>query len=338
MILLPYEEAIDLVKKSQKILLTMHERMDGDDGSATLALATYLESQGKKVTHFVEGETPKSLRFLPRAYKINHDLMDTDFDLLVISGCSTKDRIGNERVLALDIPVLNLDHHPDNTLYGTINLVDQQKSSVAEIVYDLFRVAEWNINAEIATCLLTGIFTDTGGFMHSNTNFSALAAASYLLQKGAQIDKIARNTFRSKAPQELQIWGKALENLHFDEQRKMIFTILSDKELEDKIPDVAAFDGLVEILNKSQEALFALFIRQEGGFIKGSLRSDPKKGVDVSVIARKFGGGGHRFASGFAIRGKITKNQEGKWEVTKESDGLGMPFSKMANEVAPAVN
>ncbi len=312
-----FNSALSLLSESKRILLTMHERMDGDDGAATTALALHLEHQAKHITHCIKGGVPKQLRFLPRSDKVVSELQDMNFDLILISGCSTKDRCGIPEVISNTvIPVINIDHHPDNTHFGTVNIVDPHKSSVAEIVYNLFIHAKWKITPQIATCLLTGIFTDTGSFMHSNTQASTLHAAGQLMRKGANTYTIAKHTYKGKTAQVLKAWGKALQNTHYDERKKMIYSVITDRDLQElgSLPQ-ATFEGLVETLNKVPEAKYAVFIRQDGNVIKGSLRSDPAKGIDVSKIAKIFGGGGHRYASGFSVVGKLHKDKAGLWHV-----------------------
>jgi len=152
--------------------------------------------------------------------------------------------------------------------------------------------------------------------MHSNTKSSTLKAAANLMRKGARPGKIVRHTSHSKNPAVLKAWGKALENSYFDANHKIIYAVMTEKDLAefDNLP-LAAFEGFVETLNTYPEARFALFLRQDGDSIKGSLRSDPYKNTDVAQIAKLFGGGGHKMAAGFSLAGKLTKDASGKWRV-----------------------
>jgi phosphoesterase RecJ-like protein len=311
-----FEAAKKLIDASNRILLTMHERMDGDDGGAILAMGEQLEKMGKQATYAVKKGVPPNLSFLPGAEKISDDITHGNFDLIITFGCSSKDRCGSEKIMALDVPILNIDHHPDNTNFGHVNVVDAKKSSVAELVYDFFNFNNWPITKDIATCLLTGIITDTGGFMHANTQSSTLKAAGLLLRKGAQSHKIVRETYKNKSPQILKAWGKAMENSYYDEKNKIIYSIMTEKDLAEftSLPQ-AAFEGFTETLNTMPEAKFAMFLRQDGGIIKGSLRSDTFKNIDVSKIAHIFGGGGHKLAAGFSVTGKLMKDEQGKWRI-----------------------
>jgi len=313
-----FDAARELLEKSQRILLTTHERTDGDDLGSVLALADHLLSIGKDITIAIVGGVPEQLRYLPHSKLVTEDIDRVAFDLLIISGCSKIERCGNPKIINLGVPVLNIDHHPDNTNYGMVNMVDPTKSAVAELVFDFFNYCKWNISSAAATCLLTGIFTDTGSFMHSNTQDSTLSAAGDLMSKGARVSTVAKHNYKGKGIEALKAWGKALDNAYYDEQNKIILSVISQEELNELgNPPMEYFEGLVETLNKVPEAKFALFLKQDGDVVKGSLRSDPHKGTDVKEIAHLFGGGGHKWASGFSLLGKLVKDDEGKWKVVK---------------------
>ena len=312
-----FKKAKQLLETAQTILLTTHERTDGDDLGSVLALAHHLKIAGKKVSIVITGGVPEQLQYLPMSEIVSENLPEgKKFDALVISGCSVKERVRHEQILTLTVPTINLDHHPDNSMHGDVNVVQPSKSSVAELTYDFFKFCGWEITHEIAVCLLTGIVTDTGIFMHSNTEASTLAAAADLMDKGARIGTITKHTYEGKDIPSLKAWGHVIENAHYDPQKKMIYSIITEEELEALgNPPLSAFEGIVETLNKVPEAKFAMFLKQDKGMIKGSLRSDPHKGVDVKEIAHTLGGGGHKWAAGFSLLGKLARNAQGKWEV-----------------------
>ncbi len=311
-----FKKTKQLIEQSEAILLTTHERTDGDDLGSVLAIRQELLHQGKRVTVAIKGGVPESLRFMPGSETVIEDIDSTDFDLLIISGCSVKERCKNEKIINLQIPTINIDHHPDNTGFGTVNVVDGAKSAVAELAYDLFKFNQWQITASVATCLLTGIFTDTGSFMHSNTHHSTLLAASDLMRKGGRIHTIAKHTYRGKTVSALKAWSTALENSYYDSNKKIIYSVITQEDAE-KLENLQSshFEGLVETLNKVPGARFAMFLKQEGDIVKGSLRSEEHKGVNVSDIAHKLGGGGHKLASGFSLVGKLVRTESGSWHV-----------------------
>jgi phosphoesterase RecJ-like protein len=310
-------KARERIEQSKTILLTTHERTDGDDLGSVLALANHFKNIGKDVSVVIKGGVPEALRFLPGSQWVQEEADDYSiFDVLIISGCSVKKRIGNEVIINLDIPTINIDHHPDNTNYATINVVDGAKSAVAELVYDFFVFTGWPITAAVATCLMTGIFTDTGSFMHSSTTAQTLLAASELMKRGGRIHTVAKHTYRGKSLAALKAWSIALENSFYDKAKRIIYSVISTEDaLELGQLQSSHLEGLVETLNKVPEAKFAMFLKQEGDLIKGSLRSEAHKGVNVSTIAHKLGGGGHKFASGFSLVGKLVKTETGSWQV-----------------------
>lgn len=312
-----FESAKQLLEQASSILFTTHERTDGDDLGSVLALANHFKSVGKKVAVVVTAGVPKGLNYLPMSEIVTETLPEGEsFDLLLISGCSVKKRVNHEQIEGLKIPTINLDHHPDNQMYGDVNVVDSTKSSVAELTYDFFKYCGWEISYESAVCLLTGIVTDTGIFMHSNTEASTLAAAADLMTKGARVSTVTKHTYESKDIKSLKAWAKALGNAHYDPEKRMIYSVITAQELEALgNPPVSAFEGLVETLNKVPEAKFAMFLKQDAGVIKGSLRSETHKGVDVQAIAKSLGGGGHKLAAGFSILGTLARDTRGKWEV-----------------------
>jgi phosphoesterase RecJ-like protein len=319
-----FQQAKQLLEQAQSILLTTHERTDGDDLGSVLALAHHLKNSGKQVAVVIAGGVPEQLRYLPLSEIVTETLPDNkpdneqnpQFDVLVISGCSVKARVNHEAIQALNIPTINFDHHPDNKMFGDVNVVDSTKSAVAELTYDFFKFADWPITHAIALNLLTGIVTDTGIFMHSNTQASTLAAAADLMERGARVSTVTKHTYEGKDVASLKAWAQALENAHYDPQQQMIYSIMTAEELE-KLgnPAPSVFEGVVETLNKVPEAKFAMFLKQDKGIIKGSLRSEEHKGVDVQAIAQSLGGGGHKLAAGFSLLGKLARNPQGKWEV-----------------------
>jgi phosphoesterase RecJ-like protein len=308
-----FTKALDLINKSQNIFLTTHEGTDGDDLGSLLAISKFLQSLGKNVSAAVKGGIPENLLFLPLVESVK-DTVPENFDLLITFGCNKLERTGFVALKSYAGASLSFDHHPDNGNFATVNVVDPEASAVAELVYYFLKFAEAQIDAQMATPLLTGIFTDTGGFKHANTTAETLTVAADLLKKGARIDKIAFQTMGRKRPNAIKAWARGLENARYDEEKKMVFSVLTEEELKEVGATDDDLDGFVELLNNMPQAKFALFLRQDGDIVKGSLRSEPQKGVDVSKIAKSFGGGGHKLAAGFKVDGKLKKEGDA-WKI-----------------------
>lgn len=311
---LQFQKAWDLISKSENIFMTTHEGTDGDDLGSLLGLKLVLEKQGKQVTACVKEAIPGNLLFLPGVKTVSGVFIPQNYDLYVTFGCRDFERTGFAELKNITNPIINFDHHPDNFHFGTVNVVDPKTSAVAELIYYFLKHADVQIDKDIATCLLTGIFTDTGGFKHANTSASALETAAALMKKGARIEKIAKEAMPKHKSSTVRAWAKGLENTRFDPAKQMIFSVLSEEDFKEAGITPDDFEGFVEMLNNIPQGKFALFLRQEGDMVKGSLRSEPHKGVDVMKIARTFGGGGHKLSSGFKIKGKLIK-QGDYWKI-----------------------
>jgi phosphoesterase RecJ-like protein len=167
---------------------------------------------------------------------------------------------------------------------------------------------------KIAKSLLTGMFTDTGSFMHSNTSESTLKAAGEMVSVGARTDKIHSFTY-NKDISSLRAWALAMENTKIDEENKLVFSILTEEDINKigELPD-DAFTGFINFLQSVPECRVSMFMYQDGEYIKGSLRSEEDKNFNVSKLAKFFGGGGHKLASGFRVKGKVIKIDNG-WRI-----------------------
>ena len=312
-----FENAKNLVDTHQRFLIFSHEYTDGDDLGAGLALKRALEQGGKTVAIVAKGGVPDSLLFLPGHGEVHASLPKDfeTFDLLITLGCGKLERTGFPELASWRKPILNIDHHHDTSLFGTVNIWDESRAANCELVYLLLRAWEVSIDKIMALNLLTGIFTDTGGFRHANVTALTMEVAADLLRHGAKIDLISRFTFSQKDLPKLRVWAVALENARFDEAKQIVYTVVTSDDLNRAQASEDDLEGVVELLNTIPEAKFSMLLKQRGDEVKGSLRSEPHKGVDVSEIARSFGGGGHKLAAGFKFHGKIEKKESG-WEIT----------------------
>jgi len=220
-----------------------------------------------------------------------------------------KNSFGENQVIAL------IDHHPGISLQGDINIIDPDFSSTCEIIFEFFQKNKIEITRNMAKFLLLGILSDTGMFQHSNTTPRVMEIASYLMKKGAPLAKIVSTAFSNKNISTLKLWGKAFEKARINQENGMIASVLTQKDLEDcdaGMEDIAQVAG---ILNSVPGTKFSLILSErEGGIVKGSLRSEEYKEVDVSRIATKLGGGGHKLASGFEVKGRVVETKEG-WKI-----------------------
>ncbi|PIP51007.1 hypothetical protein COX11_00965 [Candidatus Berkelbacteria bacterium CG23_combo_of_CG06-09_8_20_14_all_41_73] len=307
-------------EKNQNFLLIAHERPDGDTIAAILAIKKLLEFLGKKVTAVSSQGIPEVFKFLPGWRKIKSDFLIADFETIILLDNGDLKRTGYlDRILlakSSHVPIINIDHHPKNDIWklAKINIVNEKVPSTCEIIYDIFLKLGVPIDRNVATMLLTGIYTDTGGFQHSNTNPSTLKTASELLSRGARLKQISENVSNSRSVAMLKLWGIALDRIQYRDDLKLVYSIITRKDLERcqaRDENLAGVVNLISTIPGEQATL--LLYELPDGKIKGSLRTESSK-IDVSRIAGIFGGGGHKKASGFVVDGRLHKTKNG-WKI-----------------------
>jgi bifunctional oligoribonuclease and PAP phosphatase NrnA len=305
-----------VINESERILLFAHARPDGDTSGAVLALKEHIKNLGKVVDIACPDPFPDFLNTLSEDQFEFPDHLDLEKYNLVIACDSVergfekiKDDLKENQVTAI------MDHHPDITLRGDINIIDADYSSVCEIIYDFLSYNKEKINRKIATFLMLGIIDDTGMFKHANTTAKVMEIASDLMKKGAPISKIVGATFVNKNIATLRLWGRAFEKAKINKENGMIISVLTKRDLEECEAGTEDIAQVAGILNTVPGTKFSLILSErDDGVIKGSLRSEEYKGVDVSKIAASFGGGGHKLASGFEVHGRIRETENG-WEI-----------------------
>lgn len=312
---LDLQSVTDALRASKRAVLVSHEYTDGDDLGAMLACKFALESWGANATAVARGGIGDNLMFLPGVSQVLPEPPKDGCDTVVYFGCGVAARTGFENWDLTGKKIINIDHHVDNRLFGDINLVDPAAAATCEIVYHLIKFWKVEITKPMAVNLLTGIFNDTGGFRHANTTAQILEIAAELMRTGARIDRISEFFFGKSELPKLRAWAKALENARFDPEQQMVYSIVTEEDLKEVGAEPEDLEGVVSILNTVPEAKFSMILKQRGDEIKGSLRSENYKGVDVAAIARTFGGGGHKLAAGFKLKGKIEKTMDG-WKIT----------------------
>ena len=303
-----------IIEENNNFLIISHERPDGDALGSVLAMKIALEKQGKKAIGFCADILPENFNFLPDVEKIKNDPKIVDefvkkssdsskLSKIILVDCSEIYRTGLKNLKKENI-ALAIDHHPVVRPEAKLSIMEVETSSASEIIFDLFKKLDIEINKDIATCLLTGIICDTGGFKHSNTSSKTLEISAELMKKGVRLNKITKKIFRSKNETTLKIWGRALARIQKDPKTGLAFSIITYDDLKECGASPEDLSGISNIISTAKEARFSLLLTEyEKGKLSGSLRSEEFKGVDVSQIAKLFNGGGHKFASGFKIEG-----------------------------------
>ena len=311
------QQAINLIKSSENILILTHKNPDGDAVGSVLGLAEVLKSLNKNVECFSKSEVPKVFNFLSGIANIKNQISPKHYDLIILLDCAFFPRTGIDDIKEIVSSYENLlviDHHPKSkTEDNCVSIINDKASSTAILIYDLLKEMRIKITKNISDCLLTGIFTDTGGFQHSNTDPQSLETAAELMRKGSRIDKIAKNIFNGKNVPAIKLWGKALSRIQTDKNTKMAVSYISRNDIKECGAKEEDASGLVSIINTVSDAKFSLLLTEsDDKKIKGSLRSEDYKGIDVSEIAKSLGGGGHKLASGFEMEGEDVENNIAK--------------------------
>ena len=293
--------------KGQNFFVAGHLNPDGDSLGCTLTMCSLLERLGKTAYAYASPAIGTDLLFLPGLEKIHlNELPPTPkFDTVILLECSDRKRGGDlEKVLNNARTIINIDHHLVSDAYGHINHIDSSASSTAEIIFQLFEASEdnWLPTPEEATCLYTGLVTDTGRFLHTNTTAEALRVASALVALGADVNKINQVIYFTKSYTELKLLGRALEkmNLLFQNKYSEIILTLEDFEPLNAVPSQT--QGIVSQPTMIPGVEISALLKEEPDKISVNLRSRNK--IDVSAIAQAFGGGGHARAAGFKVTGK----------------------------------
>lgn len=307
---------IHQLRQAERILIGTHEHPDGDAVGSSLALLHALRLQRKQVTAYIPDPAPSYLMFLPGFSELTTERPRVaDYDTVVLLDFTQLYRTGLADAVRHHPGVLGIDHHVSNTAEVGVNLIVPEAAATAQILTAFFELNDIPITRDMATCLLTGIFTDTGSFTHESTTPDVLTTASTLMAKGARLSHIAHETYQKKDLSGLRIWGRALARIVINSHTGAGVSFITYQDLQECGATLEDLSGVVNLLNTLPQTQFALLLAEyEPGKIKGSLRSEPHKGIDVSRIARRLGGGGHKLASGFEVMGHISQ-RDGQWRV-----------------------
>ena len=310
-----------VLNNSKKVLIMGHRNPDGDAIGSILGLNEVLTQRGKMCDLTTVDKVPKALLFLPCAEKIKHEFSIHNYDSIIICDSGAKPMTGflESHPELFDnstgIPVINIDHHSSNDNYGTINIVDPLAASTTIIITEILLKLGWKISAPAATALLTGIYTDTGSFMHSNTNAFTLRIAARLLEKGANIRMIRKNIFKTTQISTLKLWGRVLENIQ--NKNGVTFSTVTEDDFQATKSHYSELTGIIDYVNSVPNSNFSIMLTERNGKVKGSLRT-LNNNIDLSELAGQFGGGGHKKAAGFTMSGKLKK--EVKWTVIPQEE------------------
>jgi phosphoesterase RecJ-like protein len=308
------DAVVDALHSHDRFLITTHENPDGDALGSLLATKLALDQLGKDSVMYLAGDVP-----LPREYAFM-ELGDLERDgpppdaaerVLLAVDCAKAERLGRDPTLLQRAPfVLDIDHHHDNTRFGDVNLIVPNASSTGEVLADVFRALGVLLTPEIAEALYIALVTDTGRFQYTNTSPKALRLAADLVEAGANVHRIFQGVYESVEFAKLKLLARALERARVYEGGALVVSHLLRTDFGEVGAAEPYSEGIIDYLRAVEGAEMAVLIREPPGrggpARRVSLRSSVDE-LDVSAIARKAGGGGHRQAAGFSSDDSIAR-------------------------------
>jgi bifunctional oligoribonuclease and PAP phosphatase NrnA len=300
------EGVAEELRARDRFLLTAHEGPDGDALGSLLGMQHLLSQLGKDSVMFMaakEFPLPIEYRFLPLEEVFHEPPADMADRTVLFLDCGNIDRMPVEFLSSGENFRINIDHHHDNTLFGDVNLVDTAASSTAEIVYELATVMGAEITPEMAAALYVGLVTDTGKFMYENTNAHTHRIAAQLIDAGVAVDDTYRRLYEHVPLEKLRLVSRALNGIERYCEGRLVVAYVAKADYEQTGAGEEMTEGIIDHLRSVEGGKVAALVRDQGdrgrAARKASLRSSDGA-VDVSAIARKHGGGGHKRAAGFS--------------------------------------
>jgi phosphoesterase RecJ-like protein len=294
------------LRSRDRFLLTAHEGPDGDALGSLLGMHHLLTMLGKDSVMFLaakEFPLPIEYRFLPLEEVFHEPPADMADRTVVFLDCGNIDRMPVDFLTAGGNTVINIDHHHDNTRFGDYNLVQVDASSTAEIVYDLAILLGVSLTPEMAAALYVGLVTDTGKFMYESTTAHTHRVAATLIEAGVNVDDTYRRLYENVPLEKVRLVSRALDGIRRCCGDRLVLTYITSADYEATGAGEEMTEGVIDHLRSIDGAKVAAVIRDLGSrgraSRKVSLRSS-EGDVDVSAIARKRGGGGHKRAAGFS--------------------------------------
>ena len=296
---------IEEIKRHERFCVVGHQRPDGDCVGSQLALALALRNEGRRVVCWNQDPMPQKLQFLDAAKLFARPRAAQSFDCVLAVDSASIDRIGEVRRFIQNRKTLvNIDHHASNTRYGDLNWVAPNEASSGEMIYRLLKAARWSIKPQIADCLFTAISTDTGSFQYPTTRPSTYEIAGDLVDKGANLSVICDQVYQSYPLSRVKLLKHVYNHFKLTNDNEIAYFWLRPKDYQRSGASQDESEGLIDHIRDIDPVIVAcLFEELESEVIRVSLRSKSPD-VNVSDIAKRFGGGGHKAAAGARICGR----------------------------------
>lgn len=302
------QQAVQFMRQHDDFLVVSHVNPDGDTIGSALAMGLLLQQANKRYTVVNIGPIPARFSFLPQFEQLidlSAKPLTQTFSAVIAIDAADRSRMGEiDHLFAPDVQILNIDHHPTNDYFGQVNVVRSDAAATAEIMFELAKAGNFSFDQPLATCLYTGLLTDTGGFRYSNTTSQVMNMAAELLRFPLQPGMIAEQCLELVSKEHIKLLQRSLASLALSHQEQVAVLTVSHADL---LEAGAEPDDLSGIVNYARNIIGvevgALLAEVKPGLIKVNLRS--RRQVDVAAIAKSFGGGGHARAAGYSFAGAM---------------------------------
>jgi len=317
-------EIASVLRGAKRIAIASHVRPDGDAVGSLLGLALSLRALGKEVVALLEDGVPENLAFLPGTDTVLRPTMsELAVDVAVALDTAAHERVGDRCKALLDAaPLLvNIDHHPTNPAYGTLNLIDSDAPATGQIVYDLLTTHGLPVDDAVRQNLFVAISTDTGSFQFSSTNARTHRIAAEMIEAGLDTARLARLTYQSCPLRRLELLRAMLNEMSFRAQGRIVSWQLKQQRMDEVGMQPGDTEGLIDTLRQIDSVVgCVIFEDVAGGKVRVSARSKDLR-LDVSALCGRFGGGGHRMAAGARMSGPIEAAAEKFLQVLEDEVG-----------------
>ena len=307
-------EQISTFFEKGPIFITGHVNPDGDALGSSFCLKILLNKENidADINFDIENKLPSNLDHLP--YELITKKLQSSYETVFVFDCGNPGRLGRYEDIVLKAKnIIVIDHHINPT-FGSLQIVDSDAASTTQVLYRQLLKEKYEIDKDMADCLLTGLITDTGRFQYPNTTTEVFNIASELLKQGADISSISENIYGSIEFNALKLQSEIINRIIFDEDIKFTYSTIYQKDYKKYNIDAEETDFLIDVVRLVRGADIALLLKEQvDGTFKGSLRS--RNNFNVQELSATFDGGGHKAASGFSSTSseediiKIIKNE-----------------------------
>lgn len=296
-----------ILNKFNAIAILPHTMPDGDTIGSSVALFLGLKQLGHKAYIIIDDQIPDEIKCISDGHITSVDEAKNTgltFDLCISVDMSDNERLRERQFFADTAELWNIDHHQTNTYFGDLTLVDTTASATGEIIFGLLHAWGVTLTSEIAEALYVAIVTDTGSFKYQNTTATTHRIVADLLEVGIDTEKISRSLYHNEPQSKIQLHAVCMQDLAFYQNGKVAVAVVSQALLKAHSANMLETDGLVEKIRDIRGVEMVVLLKEiNDSEIKISMRSIGA--VDVSSVAQSFGGGGHKNAAGFSVKGSL---------------------------------